>query len=119
MTSARLDVGSTNRPGDDVTPRAAYAAAALAAAVLVGCSTGGTEKTKLENPRAVLAQAKTILDSATSVQVVITSVGVPPGVSALVGDEGVAARPASFEGDLEVSVGGGVMTVEVPMFWPT
>lgn len=86
---------------------------ALAAAVLVGCSTGGTEKTKPENPRAVLAQAKTILDSATSVQVVITSVGVPPGVSGLVGGEGVAARPASFEGALEVSVGGGVLTVGV------
>ena len=54
-----------------------------------------------------------MLDEATSVHVVITREEVPPGVTGLRGGDGTAARPASFEGDLEVSVAGALVTVGV------
>lgn len=92
--------------------RTTYAVSALVVLVLAGCSGGGAEPAP-ENPQTVLAQARSVLDEATSVQVVVTSEGVPPGVTGLRGGEGTAARPASFEGDLEVSVGGGLVTVAV------
>lgn len=89
-----------------------HAAGALAVLALAACSGGGQEA-EAEDPRTVLAQAKSVLDEATSVHVVVTSEGVPPGVSGLRGGEGTAARPASFEGELEVSVSGALVTVGV------
>lgn len=85
---------------------------ALVALALAGCSGGGGEP-EAEDPRTVLALAKSHLDETSSVHVVVTSEGVPPGVTGLRGGEGTAARPAAFEGDLEVSVGGGLVTVAV------
>jgi len=58
-------------------------------------------------------QAKAALDEASSVHVRVTSKGVPQGVTGLVGGEGTAARPDGFEGELEVSVGAGTVTVAV------
>lgn len=77
-----------------------------------GCSGGGAGP-EAEDPQAVLAQAKKVLDEAGSVHVVVTSEGVPPGVSGLRGAEGVAARPPAFDGELEVSVAGSLVTVGV------
>lgn len=80
--------------------------------VLAACSGGGPEA-EAEDPQAVLAEAKTVLDEASSVHVVVTSEGVPPGVTGLRAAEGTAARPAAFEGELEVSVAGSLVTVGV------
>ncbi|HZI96000.1 MAG TPA: LppX_LprAFG lipoprotein [Actinomycetales bacterium] len=92
--------------------RALVVPAVVLALVAAGCSDGRTEP-EAEDPQAVLAQAKSVLDEATSVHVVVTSEGVPPGATGLRAAEGVAARPAAFDGELEVSVGGSLVTVGV------
>lgn len=90
---------------------AGYAVGVAAVALLAACTAG--EADEADDPGAALAEAKAALDAATSVHVVVTSEGVPPGVTGLRGGEGTAARPASFAGDLEVSVSGALVTVGV------
>lgn len=96
--------------------RRTYAVGAVVALALTltacGGSGGGAEP-ETEDPRAALVRAKAVLDEAASVHVVVTSEAVPPGVTGLRGGDGTAARPASFEGDLEVSVSGSLLTVGV------
>jgi hypothetical protein len=83
-------------------------------AFVVGCggnggSNGGTagEATKL------LARAKATVDAASSAHFTITSAHVPSGGAALLGGEGIAARPGKFKGALQVSLAGNRATVEV------
>ena len=97
-----------------MTLRSGHVAAVVLLAGLAACSSGGEDASSpAEDPRAMLAQAKTALDEATSVHVTVTSTMVPAGATGLVGGEGTAARPAAFSGELEVSVGGGTVTVGV------
>lgn len=86
---------------------------ALAVTLLLAACTDGETPAEGEDPAALLAEAKATLDEADSVHVVVTSADIPPGSNALLSGEGTAARPSSFEGELEVSVGGGTVSVGV------
>ncbi len=77
-------------------------------ALLSGCS-GGSE----ESAPDLLARAKTVLDEATSVHFVLASENPPASGTALLGGEGDLARPASFEGTLQVQAAGGSIDLEV------
>lgn len=86
----------------------------LAGLVLVGgCSDDGGAGASDPSAQELLARAKATLDAAPSAHFTLTSADVPPGGTALVGGEGRAARPAEFEGALEVAFGGSTATVEV------
>jgi hypothetical protein len=74
------------------------ALAALAFPLLAGCDSGGEES----SPQELLEQAKTTMDEAESVHFVLTSEGAPATGTLLIGGEGDVARPASFEGVLQV-----------------
>jgi hypothetical protein len=80
----------------------------LVTAVLAGCG-GGSE----ESAPDLLARAKTVLDEATSVHFVLASENPPASGTALLGGEGDLARPASFEGTLQVQAAGGSIDLEV------
>ena len=79
-----------------------------AAGALGGCS-GGSE----ESAPDLLARAKTVLDEASSVHFVLGSENPPESGTALLGGEGDLARPASFEGTLQVQAAGGSLDLEV------
>jgi LppX_LprAFG lipoprotein len=83
-------------------------AVAVAAVVLAGCS-GGSE----ESAPDLLARAKTVLDDASSAHFVLASENPPSSGTALLGGEGDLARPASFEGTLQVQAAGGSLDLEV------
>jgi LppX_LprAFG lipoprotein len=76
--------------------------------VLTGCS-GGSE----ESAPDLLARAKTVLDDAASVHFVLASENPPETGTALLGGEGDLARPASFEGTLQVQAQGASLDIEV------
>ncbi len=83
---------------------------ALAAALLLaGCGGGEPEETAGE----LLERARTTLDQADSVHFVLTSEGAPATGTSLVGGEGDIARPASFEGTLQVLAGGSPLDLAV------
>lgn len=95
--------------------------AGLAGTIALLCLVAGCNGTEENAPAApdeptaadVLAAAKERFDSATSARFVLTSADLPPGRATLVGGEGVAARPPAFQGDLDVLLGGGTVTVSV------
>lgn len=89
---------------------AALAPTLALALTLAACS---GDEPQAEDPGALLAAAKATLDASSSVAVRVTSADLPAGSSALVGAQGTAARPASFEGELDVAIGGGTVSVGV------
>ncbi|PRY42118.1 lipoprotein LprG [Geodermatophilus tzadiensis] len=92
--------------------RAAGPAAALAAGLVValtGCGGGEPEETADQ----LLARATTTLDEARSLHFVLTSEGAPTTGTELVGGEGDVARPASFQGTLQVLSAGAPLDLAV------
>jgi lipoprotein LprG len=90
--------------------RAALLAPALVAAVVLGgCGGGGSD----ESAEELLARAKTTLDESSSAHFVLTSENAPTSGTWLVGGEGDIARPASFEGTLQVLALGSTADLEV------
>ena len=90
-------------------PRAAVRVLAFGLLLtLAGCS-GGSEESAPE----LLARAKTTLDAADSAHFVLTSEGAPDTGTLLVGGEGDLARPASFEGRLDVRAMGSTLGLQV------
>ena len=87
------------------------ALAVLALPVLAGCS-GGAEEQE-ESASDLLARAKTTLDEARSAHFVLASEGAPESGTLLVGGEGDIARPASFDGTLNVRALGSTLDLEV------
>lgn len=83
--------------------------ALVAAVVLAGCGGGGSD----ESPEELLARAKTTLDESSSAHFVLTSENAPTSGTWLVGGEGDIARPASFEGTLQVLALGSTADLEV------
>jgi len=79
--------------------------------VLAGCS-GGAEEPE-ESASDLLARAKTTLDEASSAHFVLDSEGAPESGTLLVGGEGDIARPASFDGTLNVRALGSTLDLEV------
>ncbi|SCX49157.1 lipoprotein LprG [Klenkia marina] len=80
-----------------------------AALALSGC--GGSSSD--ESAGDLLARAKSVLDDASSAHFELTSDGAPPTGNALLGGEGDIARPASFDGTLQVRALGSAIDAEV------
>jgi hypothetical protein len=87
------------------------ALALLAVPVMSGCSGGGDGDT--ESAADLLAQAKRTLDGTESLHFVLDSEGAPDTGTELVGGEGDIARPASFEGTLQVLALGSTLDLAV------
>ncbi|WP_324276847.1 LppX_LprAFG lipoprotein [Blastococcus brunescens] len=87
------------------------ALALLAVPALSGC--GGDDAGDTESAADLLAQAKQTLDEADSAHFVLTSEGAPETGTALVGGEGDIARPAAFEGTLQVLAMGSTLDLAV------
>ena len=85
------------------------AAVATAVPLLAGCGGGEPEETADQ----LLARAKTTLDEASSLHFVLTSQGAPTTGTELVGGEGDVARPASFQGTLQVLAAGSALDLAV------
>jgi ABC-type amino acid transport substrate-binding protein len=81
----------------------------LTATVLAGCGGGEPEESAAD----LLGRAKTTLDDASSAHFVLDSEGAPNSGTLLVGGEGDIARPASFEGTLNVRALGSTLDLEV------
>ncbi len=83
----------------------------LCTALLAGCSgdDGGSD----ESPEDALAEAQRVLDEASSVAVTLTGDDLPDGGTVVIGAEGVAQRPASFEGTVDVRLAGITAGVDV------
>jgi len=75
---------------------------------LVACG-GGSDESAPE----LLSRAKKVLDGASSVHFVLDSEGAPETGTALVGGEGDIARPAAFEGTLQVLAMGSTLDLAV------
>ena len=88
-------------------------AALLALALLTGplAACGGDSAS--ESAPDLLAKAKTTLDDATTAHFVLESTGAPTTGTVLVGGEGDIARPASFDGTLEVHALGSALKLKV------
>lgn len=82
----------------------------LAALVVSGCS---QDTSTDQGAQELLATAKAKLDQASSAHVTVTSKNVPETGTALLGGEGVAARPDQFEGSLDVFFAGTSASVDV------
>ncbi|TFV67470.1 UNVERIFIED_ORG: LppX_LprAFG lipoprotein [Bacillus sp. AZ43] len=87
------------------------AAPLLALALLAGCSGNGGDDG--ESAVDLLAHAKHTLDETDSVHFLLTSENAPDSGTELVGGEGDIARPASFEGTLEVLAMGSTLDLDV------
>ncbi|HLM05253.1 MAG TPA: LppX_LprAFG lipoprotein [Blastococcus sp.] len=83
---------------------------ALTLLAVTGCSGGGEPE---ESGPDLLARAKTTLDEASSAHFVLDSEGAPESGTLLVGGEGDIARPASFDGTLEVLALGSSLDLDV------
>ena len=81
----------------------------VAVPLVAGC--GGGEPA--ETADQLLARAKTTLDEASSLHFVLTSEGAPTTGTQLVGGEGDVARPASFQGTLQVLAAGSPLDLAV------
>ncbi|MGR7026094.1 LppX_LprAFG lipoprotein [Geodermatophilus sp. URMC 62] len=81
----------------------------VAVPLLAGC--GGGEPA--ETADQLLARAETTLDEASSLHFVLTSEGAPTTGTELVGGEGDVARPASFQGTLQVLAAGSPVDLAV------
>ena len=87
------------------------ALALLAVPALTACT--GDAAPKTESAADLLAHAKHTLDEATSVHFVLGSEGAPKTGTALVGGEGDIARPAAFDGTLNVHAMGSTLDLAV------
>ncbi|MGY2066150.1 LppX_LprAFG lipoprotein [Blastococcus sp. SYSU DS0619] len=85
------------------------ALALFAAPVLAGCGSDEPE----ESAAALLDRAKQTLDEAESAHFVLDSEGAPATGTVLVGGEGDIARPASFDGTLQVLALGSTLDLAV------
>jgi lipoprotein LprG len=65
------------------------------------------------SPSALLAQAKQVIDSASAAHFQLTSTGVRAGGNTITGGAGDIKRPNSFDGTLNVTVGGFSVSVQV------
>lgn len=82
--------------------------------VLAALVTGCSEDTSADpGAQELLASAKADLDKASSVHLRLASKDVPDTGTALLGGEGVAARPDEFEGSLDVFFAGTTASVDV------
>lgn len=88
------------------------AAALLAGAAGLAACTGDSEPDAAD-PAVLLDAAQATLDQTSSVHFALSSAELPEGATALVGGEGDAARPDSFEGELDITLGGIAATVAV------
>jgi hypothetical protein len=86
------------------------ALALVAVPALTAC---GADEKKAESASDLLARAKTTLDEASSAHFVLDSGDAPDSGTALVGGEGDIARPASFEGTLQVKALGATLDLDV------
>lgn len=89
---------------------AVLACTLLAGPVIAGC--GGSEEPE-ESAADLLERAKDTLDDAETVHFVLDSEGAPDTGTLLVGGEGDLARPASFDGTLQVRVTGNTLDLDV------
>ncbi|MGY2084190.1 LppX_LprAFG lipoprotein [Blastococcus sp. SYSU DS0539] len=85
------------------------ALALFAGPVLAGCGSDEPEESAAE----LLDRAKQTLDEAESAHFVLDSEGAPATGTVLVGGEGDIARPASFDGTLQVLALGSTLDLEV------
>ena len=81
----------------------------FAGPVLAACESEEPEESAAD----LLARAKTTLDGAESAHFVLDSEGAPSSGTLLVGGEGDIARPASFDGTLEVRALGSTLDLRV------
>jgi lipoprotein LprG len=86
------------------------ALALLAAPALTGC---GGDDAPAESAADLLSRAGTTLDETQTVHFVLDSEGAPQTGTALVGGEGDMARPASFQGTLQVLAAGSTLDLPV------
>lgn len=93
-------------------PRRLLAAALLVGAAGLAACTGDSEPDAAD-PAALLDAAQATLDQTSSVHFALSSAELPEGATALVGGEGDAERPDSFEGELDITLGGIAATVAV------
>jgi hypothetical protein len=84
--------------------------AVLALAVLTACGGGGEPE---ESAGELLDRARTTLDETATRHFVLTSEGAPATGTHLVGGEGDIARPASFDGTLQVLATGSALDLAV------
>ena len=91
--------------------RAAVLVAGLvvAGSALAGCGSDEPEESAAD----LLSRAKTTLDDTGRLHFVLTSEGAPTTGTALVGGEGDVARPASFQGTLQVLAAGSALDLAV------
>jgi hypothetical protein len=88
--------------------------AALVAAVLVAACSGDDEPDEPPaDPQAQLDAAATILDETSGVRFTVNGEDLPDSGTVVVSAEGVAAPPASFEGEVRITTGGLGATVNV------
>lgn len=91
-------------------------AAALAGALLVGCTGGGDDAGPGTDTSALqkrLDTAKKTIDDAETVEVSLATSSVPDGVSGLLSAKGRGNHSPAFTGDVKVSTGGATLSAEV------
>jgi hypothetical protein len=90
--------------------------AALAAAVIgaSGCTGSGAAETATDSdPAALLEAAADLLDQTSGVRFALEGDDLPEAGTVVIGANGIAAPPASFEGDIRIATGGLAATIEV------
>jgi lipoprotein LprG len=80
---------------------------------LTGCSGEESAGSGGRTPEEVLAFAKTTLDETSGVRLVLSSDGLPSGVSGVSAAEGVGTHAPAFDGELTVALGAAVFDVPV------
>lgn len=81
---------------------------------LAGCTSApATSPVTEPSPAQRLAAAKSVVDAATSVHLVLTSRDLPDGVSGVTGADGVGAHPPAFKGTIQARLGGTLASVDV------
>lgn len=85
--------------------RAALAAAALGAALVLAACTGGSDEPE-RSAEEVLAAAKANLDETSGVELTLATEELPTGIDGILRAEGVGTHDPAFEGDLKVRIGG-------------
>ncbi|GAC1330923.1 MAG: hypothetical protein NVSMB13_19090 [Mycobacteriales bacterium] len=89
---------------------ATTAATVLAAALTAGC---GSQSGGSTDPRALLQQARGVLDAAPALHVALTSANLPPTGTSLSAAAGDVVRPDKFQGTLTIGLSGSSIEVKV------